>query len=227
NLRVDFRLQPGSFESGGESLDAVGFLAGRLTEAIAVAVGVLHDAWSNDLSGRIYGAADGALGADRLPLAPARVDAVKLQIGVLAFAAVGVPPGDAVLSRDHGGIRAEQRLHLLGDLPGLVRLESDDHVVLWAQVGRVLGRRHFRDLLFAINDQLKAVVLNRFQMRTASDQRNVDAGELQENTDMGADGARSVDTNLHSFLPGGASTRRSFLQLREVQVDLLRVGPIW
>src|ERR1700737_1946764 len=98
---MDFRLEPAGLEHFDEPLHALGLLAGRFPEAEAVAIDMFDDARRHDLGRRINRAADRSLRPDRTPLATLRIDALELQIGILAFETVKVPPRNAVLRRHH------------------------------------------------------------------------------------------------------------------------------
>jgi hypothetical protein len=63
-------------------------------------------------------------------------------MGILLAKPVEIPPRHAVLCGDDGGVRPEQRAHMLGCLPGLMGLEADDDIVLRSQLKLVIGGRH-------------------------------------------------------------------------------------
>ncbi len=154
DLGIDLGLEAAGDEGLGEGLHARGLLARWLAEPEAVAVDVLDDARRDDLGRGIDGAADGAFRPDAPPLPSVGIDALQLQIGVLPFEAVKIPPGNAVLRGDHGGIGAEQRRDGIRRLPGLVRFQRDDDVVLRPELGGIGGRLHARDLLAALDEEL-------------------------------------------------------------------------
>jgi hypothetical protein len=112
---------------------------------------------------------------------------------------MSVPPGDAVLGRDHNRAGPEQLGQLRGDGFDLVRLEGQDHDILCAgltQAARGLDvARHMFGSVFL--DQLQSVLADRLEMRTARDQGNVFTRECELGAHQAADGAGADDTDLH------------------------------
>ena len=133
---------------------------------------------------------------------PARIDAFQPQIRILALQAVEIPPRHAVLRGDHGRVRPEQRPHLLGRFPGLMRLQRDDDVVLRPELGRIVGGRHLATRS-SPPIELQPVLLDRGEMRAARHERDVGAAPLHQHAHIAADGAGAVDANLHEILPAG------------------------
>ncbi len=201
NLRIDPRLEARSLEGAAECRETLRFLACRLTEPVAIAIGVLDHAGRHDLGRGINSAADRSLRPDGLPLAPPRIDALELQVRVLALEAVEVPPRNTVLRRDDGGVLAQKRLDLLGRLPSLVRLERDDDVVLVAQLRGIVRRRHLGDLLFAADEELEAVLSDGLEVGPSRDEGDIDARSFHQHANVGADGAGPENTDLHDVLP--------------------------
>ena len=77
----------------------------------------------------------------------ARVDGFQDRSLVRAARLEEVPPGDPVLGRDHDGRGSAQRLDVRGDASDLVRLEPDDHQILWSELGHPVGRAELVRLL--------------------------------------------------------------------------------
>src|SRR3984893_6141278 len=170
---------------------------------------MLDHAGGGNLGRRINGAADRALGADRVPLPVAGIDAFDAAVRILAFEAVEIPPRQAVLGGDDGRVGAEQRFHLLGRFPGLMRLQRDDDVILMAECCGVRRRRHLGGFLAAADQELEPVLFDRFEMLPARDQGYVGARELHHNADISADGAGAVNADFHAF-PHGPFSHAAF-----------------
>jgi hypothetical protein len=118
-----------------------------------------------------------------------------------------IPPWHAILRRDDGGRVAEQRRHLIGGFPGLMRLQRDDDIVLRPEFGRIAGRRHFRDLLLIVDQQLQAPAFDSGQMLTAGNDGDIRPAILQENGHIAANRARAKNTDFHvrsNLADGGA-----------------------
>jgi hypothetical protein len=49
--------------------------------------------------------------------------------------------------------------------------EANDHVILHAEFGRVVGRFRFADPLLAFDQEFQTAFLDRCEMRTAGDER--------------------------------------------------------
>ncbi len=89
-------------------------------------------------------------------------------------------------------------------------LERDDDVILRAEFLRIVGAVQMLDAFLAIDEQLKAVLLHRFEMGAASDEADFSAGLSELNAHIAADCARAVDADLHCPLlvgPASCGTR--------------------
>lgn len=60
-----------------------------------------------------------------------------------------------------------------------MRLERDDHVVLLAELGRVVGAARAQDRGLALRNQAQPLGAHRVQMRAARDQAGLDDGSSQ------------------------------------------------
>lgn len=63
--------------------------------------------------------------------------------------------------------------------PGLMRLHGDDNVILRTEFGRLFGCWQARDFLFTIYNELEAVGVDRIEVRTTRNDRNVDIGFVE------------------------------------------------
>ena len=109
DVGADRRLHAGGDHLLGEARRALALLARRLAERDAGAVGVADDAGRLDLGGDIDGGADRPLGPERGGDRPAGIDGLDALAVMRPAEAVEIPPGDAVLHGDDGGVGAEQR----------------------------------------------------------------------------------------------------------------------
>ena len=198
----DRRLEAGTLDGRAQALAALARLARRLAEGELVAIDVVDDSGRLDLGGWIDHAADRPLGPDGVPLAVPGIDAGEADALERAIEAVKVPPGHAVLAGHDRGLRAEQRRHAVGHLPGLMGLQRDHHEVLRADVLGIVGGRRVDRVLLAPVDQGQAAFADRCEMGAPGDQR--DLGPLsprQRGAKIAADGAGAIDANLHVQTP--------------------------
>ena len=93
--------------------------------------------------------------------------------------------------------------HVVGHRVELVRLHRQDHHVVHAGCGVVVGGAHVaRDLLAAIGlDQLDAVIGDGLQIGAAHEEGDLVAGQRQPGSDGAADGAGTDDCELHFRFP--------------------------
>jgi hypothetical protein len=134
---------------------------------------MLDHARRNDFGGWIQHTADGALRAQPIPLAGARIDAFQRAPRELAAVLMEVPIRDAVDAGHHRSVRPEQRLHQVHHPRHLVRLERDEHIVLRAEFARVAGATDLGHPFLAFDQQPHAVCLHRRQMGPAGDETDV------------------------------------------------------
>src|SRR5713101_4136095 len=78
-----------------------------------------------------------------------------------------------------------------------VSLDGQNDVILKTQLLRIIRRRglHDKSLIFAA--QLQAVLLDRSQVRSTSDEGSIRSRERELHADVSADCARAEDANLH------------------------------
>ena len=108
-----------------------------------------------------------------------------------------IPPGDAVLRGHDGGAGSQQWRHLVHDRRNRVGLQGEDDAVLRACLGGVVGAVHPRNLFLAATQQRQAVRPHRFQMRSASDQRDFHSAQRQLGAQVAADGPGPVNADFH------------------------------
>ena len=118
-----------------------------------VAVGVGDDAGLGNFRCRVDTAADGAFGADLIPLAVAAVNGVEPPVLEFTGQLVEIPPGNTVLGGYHGGIRSEQWRHSIHDRGYGMSLQGNDDVLLRACLGGVVGGGHLHHLLLVADEQ--------------------------------------------------------------------------
>ena len=102
----DRRLEAGLLQGLGNALRPLGLRVVDLGDGEAVALDVLDDARLGDFGGRVNDAAEHAIGRQIVGDDAARIDALEAPAFVLAAVLHEVPPGDAVLRREHDRIRS-------------------------------------------------------------------------------------------------------------------------
>ena len=116
-----------------------------------------------------------------------------------------VPPGNAVLGKDHGGVVAQQRFQSGGKRRDPGRLQRRDHDILRTQRRRIVGSLNLAFELGVADPQGQAVFLHRVEMRPAHHAGDVMTGQRQSHREMAADGA-APKTHIRielKFLPRG------------------------
>ncbi len=108
-----------------------------------------------------------------------------------------VPPGNAVLGEDHGGVVAQQRFQPGGEGRDPGRLQRRDHDILRTQRRRIVGGPDLAFEFGVTDPQGQAVFLHRFEMRPAHHAGDVMTGQRQPHRKMAADGARTENTYSH------------------------------
>src|SRR6202035_1816110 len=86
---------------------------------------------------------------------------------------VEIPPGKAVHRCENGGAGTEKRSERTRAGLGLLRLQRADHEILRTKRGGVVACRQVYRARLSLHDQLKPVVLNCCQMRTAGNGTHV------------------------------------------------------
>ena len=170
------RLEPGCGQRLAESHDAVGFRAPRFAEGETVPLDVAYDPWFDHLGGRVHDTTDDTVGADGVPLQVPRVH--RLQPVSVPFPAVlvEVPPRYAVDGRDHRRVFVEQMLNRSHDGGHRRRLDGDDHVVVGADLGRVVGTPGVDHVLVVVDQKLETVRSHGREVWPAGYQSDVGAG---------------------------------------------------
>lgn len=101
-----------------------------------------YDTWAFELRRRVDDTADGPLGREHRTDRAARVHALDTLPVVRAAVPVEVPPGDAVLGRDHGRRAVQQGLDERPARRVRVCLEAEEDIVDRADPRGVVGRVH-------------------------------------------------------------------------------------
>ncbi len=83
--------------------------------------------------------------------------------------ALKVPPRNAVLQANHGGLRTEQRLQARGEIDQTVRLHAEENGVGFAYRFEISGCVGMRLEIAVGRTDTDAMLLNRAQMRASSE----------------------------------------------------------
>ena len=111
---------------------------------------------------------------------------------------VEVPPGDAVHGGDDGGLGPEQRREAVGGLVRLMRLQRAQHVVLRAQLRRIVGGAHARSLLPPADAQRQPARADRGQVLAAGHHAHLVAGKGELDGEIAADRPGAEYADLHA-----------------------------
>ena len=104
---------------------------------------------------------------------------------------------DAVLERDDGRVRAEERPEGRGCGFRVIRFDAEQHDVHWTDVGRVVGRVEIlADRPIGGLDR-QAVAAERFEMGAACDQMDLGAAACEARPVVRPDAARPEDGDPH------------------------------
>jgi hypothetical protein len=114
---------------------------------------------------------------------------------------VEVPPRNAVLGGDDGGVGTQERFDERTGRRVGVGLEPQDDMVDGPDRGRVVGGVRMSDEIAAWTDDLHALLTERGEMWAARDEVDLDVGATQRGSHVSADGACTEHSNLHMNLP--------------------------
>ena len=193
------RLEPGAHERFGESQDARRFRAIRLAERETVALDVAHDAGRRQLARRVDDAADDPGRVDRVHDRAVRIDGCNAAALERPAVALEVAPRDAVLHRYDHRLVVEQVMQVVHDRRDLMRFHAEDHDVVGPGFSQARGRLDARcDVIGAVgHGEPHAPGPDRFEVRTARDERDVLARGGELDTDVAADRTGADDAEFH------------------------------
>src|SRR6516225_8997627 len=160
---------------------------------------VPNDTRSDHFGGREDDAAHGALGPEGVPLPAAWIDGLQIHEFRSTIHIIEVPVGQSVTRSHHAGLRTQQRPHRFDRVGNAMRLERDDHVILYAQLGGNIGATRAHAPLLAIDLQPEALRAHCREVRPARHQSHLHTGAGQLRADQAADRARTEDADLQSY----------------------------
>jgi hypothetical protein len=134
NVRHDRGLETGIRQGLRDGLNARRLLAIDFGERKAIALNELYHAGLGDLRCGIDDGSDHAFCRQMIGNHAAGVDAFDAAAFVLAAVAEKIPPGNAVLRRQHHRFIIEQCWQVAHDVSDLMRLHAEDHEILRAKV---------------------------------------------------------------------------------------------
>ena len=169
-LRLDRALEAARDHRLAEREAPPGDRPVRLADREARPFDVTDDAGRLELGRAVDDAADRPLGRNRRRDRAAGIDRLDAPALVGPCEAMEVPPGDAVLRRDDGGLRAEQRLEQRPGSRIVVRLQAEHDDVDRADLPRVVGRRRVRGEVATRAQHPYAVTAHRLEIRAARDE---------------------------------------------------------
>ena len=194
-------LKPAFDERLGKPLHALGFRPVRLANREAVALDHLHHARRDQFGGRIDHGADDPLRADiggNLAVRVRRRDGPAFErTGKL----MEIPPGQAVLERDHGGAGVEEARQVLGNRRHLMGLERQQHEIVGAGLADGSGGAGNLALRAVLLDEREAVLPDRLKVGPPRDERNLLARQRQPRPKQAANRASAYNRETHAVLP--------------------------
>ena len=97
-------------------------------------------------------------------------------------------------------MRAKQRNDRIDGVDYRVRLECDNHVILHSQFGRHVGTGRMRNVFLAVDLQPQAACAHRGEVRSASNQADIDMCARHFDANQASDGARPEHAHLQASL---------------------------
>jgi hypothetical protein len=97
-------------------------------------------------------------------------------------------------------LRPEQRLHRFDHAGDGMRLQTNDHKILRAKLGGIVGAARLHHVLLIADQQFQPALAHRRQMRAARHQADVGACARELNPEISADRAGAVDADFHEIL---------------------------
>src|SRR6266852_4276179 len=139
---------------------------------------------------------------------PDHGDGLEMDAFELPPIALEVPPRDPVLGADHGGLVSEVGRQPFGDRGQAVRLDGNEDRVRITYRSEVVRRVHAHGPVAFSIDNPETRLLHRFQVRSAGDEDDVDAGARQPSAEEPTDRARAKDCEPHARVRLSATIRR-------------------
>ena len=130
-------FQSGAHQQLAEQHGARGFFSRRFGNRQTVTIGVGDNARGFHFGGLPDDAAKGALGPQPLPDFSAGIDAFNAPSFIGAAVLVEIPPGQAILGKENGGVLAQQGLELVQHAGERMGLDPDNDIVLRPQGFRI------------------------------------------------------------------------------------------
>ena len=142
-----------------------------------------------------------------------------------------VPPGNAVLGEDDGGVLAEAAAWAGDQSRHAVAFSVLITTSCGPSCGRIVGAFTLAEVL-AADAQCEAIVPDRRQMRSRASRTNRHAGARQPDRKMAADGARAENTDAHDRCPCVPKQRQFPVRARRRKPpcdgrDRAHAGKIW
>jgi hypothetical protein len=194
---LDRALETAGHHRGLEVAAALGDGPVRLADGEPGALQVPDGPRRGDLGGGVDDAADRPLDGDGPADGTAGVDGVHPAARQRPVETVEVPPGDAVLRGDDGGVRSEQRAQQRPAVGVVLGLEPQEDEVDGADLGRVGGGVGPRGEVAARAGDAHPVGAQGLQMGASGDQVDVGAASVQCRTRVGADRAGAQNGYAH------------------------------
>src|ERR1700682_891513 len=201
NIFTYGRVEPTGHHRLMQALHAGVFLSARFADWKLAAMLVADDPGGDHLGRREDDAANRAFRTQVVPLPAARIDTAKVHAGQ-SLVAMEIPIGNAIACGNDAGRRTEQREHRIDCLINRVRLESDDHVILFAEFCGIVGAAKPGDMFFPVVLQTKAGRAYAFEVSPTGYQAYICPRSSQAYAEIAADRAGTEDAHLH-FSPDG------------------------
>ena len=172
----DRRLEARLRESLRHAKNPFAFRTVKLGEREAIAFDVTNDARPLNFRRRIDDARDDSLDRQIVGDDAAGIDALQANALMGSAMAEKIPPGNAVLRRQHHRLRAHDGGQLAHDGGDLMGLHAEDDQVLLAGVGDAVRSLDARDDLAAVLDQNETILNDARKMSAPRDHADVLAG---------------------------------------------------
>ena len=200
DVLADGRLEAGFHHGLREPLDALAAAAVELAEREAVALDDADPARFHQLCRRVDDAADHAPGIDCRRQHAAGIDAVERAALPLAGQLLEVPPRDAVGHRHQHRLRTDEGSQCRQHVHDLVRLDGEEHGILWAGIGGVGDGTHGARVFLAtvFEHEPEAAGADRRKVLVAGEEDDLVAGEREPGAEVAADRTSADDGKPHA-----------------------------